>query len=192
MLDKYEKYGKLPGKLVGNNIYFHKSLVGALPEELYHEINKLDALFFDNRWGYGYNIIKIDMNKDVVSFINSIEFDLVDEPRIDNVYLIKDNKLDKVLSYTHHKNIPVYHHKWMLVSNHYKGFNVEKSKRRSVWWENHPVVLKRKQEDKYFKSKIGMSNYWNNLLQEMNEYDTYSTIERNGFFILHTWRDVKL
>lgn len=169
MMDKYKSYGKLPGKKVGDNIYFHKSLMSILPKELYSKLLELDRKFYKYKWGIGYNIIKIDMRNDVVSFIMSEEFDRIDEPCIDLVYVLKENSYPKEIDYTDRNKdiIPIYHHKWMFVSDFYKGFDVIESKERSDWWEKHPVVLKRKSEDKYFKSRIGLYGYWKEVLKEI-------------------------
>ena len=166
-------FNKLPGKHVGDRVYIHRTSIAMLPEELHDRLQELDELFFKNKWGKGYNIIKLDILSDDVSFILSDEFDVVDEPRIDFAYVIRDKKLFRVIDYSKYKkeSISIYHHKWSFVSPHYKGFDIEKSKRRSEWWENHPVVLKRKKEDKYFKSKIGSTGYWNKLLEEIGDYD---------------------
>lgn len=174
MVSDKRGFNKLPGKHVGDRVYIHRTLVGALPRELHDKLQELGELFFKNKWGEGYNIIKLDIFSDDVSFILSDEFDVVDEPRIDFAYVIRDKKLFRTIDYSKYKkeSIPIYHHKWAFVGEDYKGFNVEESKKRSEWWENHPVVLNRKKADKYFKSKIGSTGYWNELLKEIDEYDS--------------------
>ena len=173
MLKDYKPYSNLFGKLVGDNLYLHRSAIYSLPKELCYELLHLDSLFFTNKWGEGYNIIKLDMRNDVISFILSSEFDTVDEPCIDVVHIIKNNKLDRVIDYRKRdkSKVPIYHHKWIMVTHGYKGFDVRSSKERTMWWTNHPVVLVRRLEDKYFKSKIGMYGYWQDLLRVMKKYD---------------------
>jgi len=172
--DKYKReFKNLPGKHVSDRVYIHRCVIAMLPQELHDKLQKLDELFFRNKWGKGYNIIKLDIFSDDISFILSEEFDIVDEPRIDYAYIIRDKKLFRRIDYSKFKKemVPIYHHKWMFVALYYKGFDIEKSKRRSEWWENHPVVLERKKNDKFFKSKIGSYGYWNKLLEEIDAYD---------------------
>ena len=173
MFDKYKSYGKLQGKHVVYNHYIHKSLLPEMPIELHKEINMLDKKLYFHNSDAIYNIIKIDTRKDTISFILSKEFDKMDEPCLDTVYVMKSFGKMKVIDYTHRNkdNIPVYHHKWMMVGGDYDGFDVKESYKRSEWWYNHPVVLDRKKKDRFFKARVGMYGYWNELLKEMNKYD---------------------
>jgi hypothetical protein len=174
MINKHAIFKNLPGKHIGGRIYMHRTCIGSLPRELYDKLQELDELFFNNKWGKGYNIIKLDGFGDDISFIFSEEFDVSDEPRIDYAYIIRDKKLFRTIDYSKFRKevIPVYHHKWMFVRPDYKGFDVEKSKQRSEWWEKHPVILDRMKNDRFFKCTIGSYRYWNDLLKEMNEYDS--------------------
>jgi len=163
------------GKHIGNKLYLHRSLVGTLPEKMYNELMRLDEEFFkymrkDNPKFKGYNIIKIDFSTNTVSFILSKRFDTDDEPKIDMVYVLSNDEtfyIRLIIDYRGKKSVPIYHHKWMMVSYRYKGFDVEASTARSKWWENHPFIKHMMKKDKYFKSHIGYSKYWEEVLHFM-------------------------
>lgn len=172
-MSKYVKHNidKVKGKHIGNNLYFHVSQLPYLPKDLRDEISELSLIL--NRYSYNYNIIKIDKYGGDISLIMSRDFNDVDEPHIDKSYRMMDKLPPKVIDYDLREanKIPVYHHKWMLVRDDYKGFDVKKSKERSEWWKNHPIVLNHIVRDKYFKSRIGLNGFWNNILKEIDEYE---------------------
>lgn len=161
------------GKKVGTNLYIHSSMIYTLPEEVRDYISELKALFFMEKWGKDFNIVKYDVKTNDVSFIFSPDFDTSDEPLVDIVYNIKNKHLAKIIDYTTRDEAKrqIYHHKWTMVGEDYEGFDVKNSKNRSDWWENHPVVLERKKNDKTFKSRIGMYGYWKELMTEIKKYD---------------------
>ena len=55
-------------------------------------------------------------------------------------------------------NIPIYHHKWMMVSDDYHGFNVDEAKKRS---EKIEEVIKKYSID---KKRIGYKTYWKEVV----------------------------
>lgn len=161
------------GKKIGPHLYIHKSAVEDLPSALHSKIVGLQRLFISNKWGKDYNLIKINNLTGDVSFMLSSDFDTSDEPMLDAVYLIRNNRLIKTTDYTKRElsKRQIYHHKWMMVDDYYKGFDIGASKEHSEWWLHHPLVSSRRQADKNFSSKIGSYGYWANLIKELKEYD---------------------
>jgi len=139
-----------PGKFIGGKTYIHRQYtLGYLPET---HCWKLRFIFpiaegdpnYDPHW----NILKVGPYS--MSFISCPMFDIEPEPVVENsLYVPFASKTKKVgerifvddiiinpLDITLHKGgTQVYHHKWMMVGDDYKGFDVEASKARSKWWE---------------------------------------------------------
>jgi hypothetical protein len=175
MLDKYKRYGHLPGKMVAGNLYFHMSMVFMLPEALSDRVLQDEKILRKHYPGCSVNIVKFNMNTDKISFIYSENFDTDPEPSLNMVYIMNDSLPPIIKNYNGRPKhtIPIYHHKWMFVSHHYKGFDVEESKKRSEWWQKHPIVIDYIKHNKYFKSKIGFLSFWNNVLADILEYDIF-------------------
>lgn len=174
MLDKYKHYKNSlsirTGKRVGNHLYIHKSAIWCLPQDLRDELLSIDELFFKHGFP-AYNIMKLDMDTGGISCILSEDFDIAHEPSIDISYLIKNGNWLKTIDYKNHKSVPIYHDKWKMVSHEYKGFDYHDAESRSWWWKQHPLVKEIQKKDKYFSSRIGMSNYWYKLTNRMELYD---------------------
>jgi hypothetical protein len=160
-------------KVIGSTFYIHRSAEWCLPQKLAEKVFELDNLFFKYKWGDACNIIKYDVKTDNASIIYSENFDREDFPTIDKVYVIKNKELSRIIDYTKRDvdNKQVYHHKWMMVSREYKGFNVRRSELLSDWWTQHPIIVKKMKEIPMFKSRIGYYGYWKQVLEEMQQYD---------------------
>lgn len=148
------KRGKRIGKLVMNCLYIHKSALDTLLDDekelVYEKIKYLSEDFV-------FDIIKIDMKNNTVSFTQSLDWDTSDEPEVGARITVKsDNSIIK-----RKKSTLIYHHKWAFVKDSYTGFDVEQSKKRSEYWENHPsiIALKEDKDEKFF-FKIGQKKYW--------------------------------
>ena len=132
-------------------LYIHKSILDQI--EVAEKILVYNAL---EKINIDYDIIKIDMKNQSVTFTQSHDWDSADEPTVgDSVTVKGDGTI--TITRTSQKNPLIYHHKWQFVSDDYKGFNVEESKRRSEKWLNHDRVLALNER---FNSKIGRKNYW--------------------------------
>lgn len=149
-------------KKVMNNYYVHKSNRYELfnicleVEHIKKIVNGLDG-FFD------YEIIKYDMLNHKLSLIKSPDWDTSNEPIVGDS-IIFDLTIGSDLSDTPYKKInarknnpQIYHNKWMFVSDNYKGFDIDKAKKRTELWNLIPNINKR---------KIGNKNYWISLLNE--------------------------
>ena len=166
------------GKKVGQNLYIHKSAIEDMPSKLCSKIRSLERAFITNNWGKDYNLIKINNLTGDVSFMLSNDFDTSDEPMLDTVYLIRNNRLVKTTDYTKRElsKRQIYHHKWTMVDDYYRGFDLNASKERSEWWLHHPVVALRRTNDKSFNSKIGMVGYWQDLMNEIKMFDNKNVV----------------
>lgn len=139
---KRSKYGV--GKLIGGTLYLHKNYVkGVVPKELLSATKQvLDAEFPH----YQYNVIKWDIKTGAISFCNSLEFDTVEEPVAGEFVTVKPDGSTRK-GYTKQ----IWHHKWLWVKDDYKGFDVDKSFKRSEIWLQIPDIE---------FSKIGNKTLW--------------------------------
>jgi hypothetical protein len=146
----------MTGKRVGQYLYIHISATGSLPKDIQDNILHYSKILKERYNFEYYDVIKIGIKTPTISFIQTIGWDTLPEPFITKVYKVTSNGAISFHDYT--KQNIIYHHKWMFVNSDYKGFNIEESKQRSEYWERHPEILKMRQKDSTFKSKIG--NYW--------------------------------
>lgn len=149
---------RIPGKKVGSYLYIHKS---ALPEIDYKTqllIKKTSRYLPET---FEYEVLKISKQTQSVSFIQSPDWNESDEPMVGDSI-----KITPAGETTYRKgrkeNPQIYHHKWMMVDDHYKGFDVERSKARSKMWQSTKI--------KYDKKKIGNLNYWEKFISQV-EYN---------------------
>lgn len=147
-------------KRIGNNFYVHKSNIYEILDffddlniDRIKEIEELLPEYFE------YEIIKINKNKNKISFISSPDWDYAREPIVGDVYTT--NFSDICFKLTKSKG-QIYHHKWMFVSDTYNGFDLKKSKEWSDLWTK--VIP----NSKDIKSRIGYNKYWIEILKEFN------------------------
>lgn len=149
---KLKRYKNKVGKDIGGFTYFHKQYINQFPDVEDNILQK--SLLLPN--DFKYNTIKYNRKNGEVSFINSPDFDTSDEPISKDSYTVKG---DGTLKYYNPKTPAIWHHKWLWVMDDYKGFDVDESKKRSVFWnkelENHP--------DKRIRSRIGSKKIWDEL-----------------------------
>jgi len=153
---------KIPvGKKVIDAIYFHKDYLydmiykhKLVPKEV-HDKASLECMANYYNW----EILKYDSRKRTFTFIGCPCFDYHFEPAI--TYTLTYNfHTDKVTERHYQdgtipaKNPPIYHHKWLMVSDDYSRFSVEQVKMRSILIEQ---VIKKYHIN---KSKIGFLNFW--------------------------------
>lgn len=153
-------------KKIGNIIYIHRTAIDILEKkekQLVEECVKLIPKKFC------YEIIKINLKKQEVSFIFSPNWDIAPEPFVGDSYKVNFKEKNILYSKSKRNNKQIYHHKWMFVKEDYKGFDIEKSKKRSILWENSDL--------QFDKKKIGNWNYWNeevlSKLEKNNEIWKY-------------------
>jgi len=142
MVDK--EYGF--GKKMGNTIYFHKNYeYNVLPHKLIRDVKRMLPSDFE------YTIIKWDKGTENISFIYSEDWDISNEPIVDDSYRYSNG----ILKYRKKPNRDqIYHHKWMFVKPSYNGFDYNESKSHSLMW------YKTKE---YNYRMIGFKDYWDSL-----------------------------
>lgn len=140
-----KRFGNV-GKKMGDDLYFHKDYVLEYIGDYFY--NKVKSILPK---GFNFNIIKYNEKYGSISFIDSPDFDIADEPIVGDSYKITT---DGKITFTRRKSVPqIYHHKWLFVKDDYKGFDVEQSKERSKKWLEYSDIIN--------MSKIGYQNYWN-------------------------------
>lgn len=148
---KLKRYKGIVGKPMMEYVYFHKNYIDKFPEWKANILDKMSYLPKD----FQYNTIRYNTKNGIVSFINSPNFDLSDEPISGENYTVDNDGTLK--HYNQPANPTIWHHKWLWVQDDYKGFDVERSKERSIYWNkylpNEPGIKKR----------IGSSAFWNSL-----------------------------
>lgn len=144
-------------KKVGSSIYIHKSAINQISEKYLEFYNAI--FLFKDSVELEYEVIKWDNSNKTISFIESDNWNEANEPNVGRSVVIKTECGDiKIIS----PKGQIYHHKWMFVNDDYDGFDVSKSKERSIMWES--ILPKTKD----VKSRIGYKKYWNALLEEYN------------------------
>ena len=143
------KRHKEVGKLIGGNLYIHKSYVNVLPQEKFlTALNYLEK----NVFNFNYTIVKYNKENESFSFINSPDFDKNDEPIAGDSILVSKEANFK---FTKQKKDPqIYHHKWLFVKDDYSGFDVKKNIKRTVAWKE------KMGNNKEMSSRIGTQSVW--------------------------------
>ncbi len=141
-----------PGKKCRNNLYIHRDYIDLvdIPEHLY--IDRYNRLMGKDILP-GVDIIKYDRTHGTVSLIGCFDFDGEDEPIIQMVWTDL-----RQINYTRSTG-SIYHHKWMMVGDDYKGFDIDASKQRSarikqVMWENPGIAPHLTGNQVYWKTRV--------------------------------------
>lgn len=119
-----------PGRLAGTNIYIHRLYAERLPADL------LAEALHEVPQGWQYTVIKFDRNIQAFSFIHSPDFDTADDPEIGDSITVKRDGQTYFRSRCQRQQL--WHHKWLMVTDMYTGFDVEASKRHSLRWLSLP------------------------------------------------------
>lgn len=131
------------GKEIGGAVYVHRMYEGHLPPPVRNAAKHLQADF-------DYTVVKF-VEKDLcVSFVLCPDFDSADEPAVGDIVRIDANGTKQF--FRQQADPFIYHHKWLFVMDDYGGFDVEKSKSRSISWLGlDGIDMKR----------IGRRSFWN-------------------------------
>jgi hypothetical protein len=130
------------GKEIGGAVYLHRDYQDLLGVAVSAAQARIPADF-------PYTIIKYSLRTGNVTFIASPDFDVSPEPIAGDHWIVPPEnpaRFRPVLPDPY-----LYHHKWLMVSDDYKGFDVEASKARSRQWLSLPGID---------KSRIGRRSYW--------------------------------
>lgn len=147
---QYLREAKLPrrwrgnvGKSIGGNIYAHIMYADEIiPGKLLNDAKQ-------QLGGFKYNIVKYTPKTGAITFIQSPEFDTVDEPAVGPAMLVKPDGTTRLMKPS--GDPWIYHHKWLWVKDDYPGFDVGEAKQRSAKWMSLPDID---------YSRIGKKSYW--------------------------------
>jgi hypothetical protein len=143
------------GKLIGGNLYFHKSYLEKLPMKIQFDVRNAQEKISSN---FNYVAIKYNMDGSDVSFIASPDFDSSNEPIVG--ISMKVTSKGKVTTTPPSNDPLIWHHKWQWVMDDYQGFNVEESKLRSIEWKSKLGT------NKDISNRIGRLSFWNQWTDE--------------------------
>lgn len=130
------------GKEIGGAVYVHRKYADVLGDRVATATNQIPVNF-------DYDVVKLNLRNDSVSFIRCKDFDSADEPTVGEILTVQPSGESK-------RRLPpvdpeIYHHKWLFVRDDYNGFDVENSRRRSLAW----ISL-----DDVDRKRIGRKKYW--------------------------------
>lgn len=156
-------------KKVGYCYYAHISNIRELINSLnYEHGSRLMQVLTDNDreiknalvgviYVNNYQIVKYNLKDYSVSLIQSEDWDAANEPTVGDSYCFKIDGNVRIIK----GGSKVYHNKWQFVSKDYKGFDIERAKRRTEEWNSIQGIEK-------IKNRIGSKRFWINLLKENN------------------------
>ena len=102
---------------------------------------------------FPFNVVKVGVRNNVVSFFNSPDFDTDPEPTAGQ-YINVNLDNDKV---NQGNSKYIWHHKWLWVMDDYPGFDVEESFQRSQKWLQIPDID---------FSRIGKREFWDQTIKD--------------------------
>jgi len=146
---------RTPGKRIGTKLWVHVSAKDVLPQDKLKRAEKTAGDF-------PATVIKFDSSTGDITFINSPDFDTASEPRVGRQLLVRPDGSHRDMA--PHEDPQIYHHKWLMVRDTYKGFDVGASKARSSVIDR---VVK-----KADKSRIGNLSYWKEKIVPMLKEST--------------------
>ncbi len=164
------------GKRMGNNLYFHISYAEEiLGKRKFNKAKKIASKIYKDKYNCLGNVeigdnededvtvIKYNKKKNSISFIFCYGFNDDIEPAITGSICINLNdETGKIISYN--KDFPIYHHKWLMVKDTYKGFEVWSMKEIKERSEKIAKIINSGLFNIDIK-KIGSWNYWNKILE---------------------------
>jgi SAM-dependent methyltransferase len=139
------------GKRVGYDYYVHKSAEDVVPNDV---LSKAKEKIGD----YEYDIVKYNNKDNSISFIESPDFDVADEPTVGKSIKVS---ADGKVSSPRKGGVTVYHHKWNMVRPDYIGFDYQDAIERSVRW------TQKLESTGINRNKIGNKNYWETVIIPM-------------------------
>lgn len=160
-------------KIVGSCIYVHKSNFKEIAEILTKREKNLDLL--QSKLDYivraklivksyhkefNYEIVKYDLKKNCISFIDSPDWLTANEPEVGDGWRCDLNSFQWKFIPARKNNKQIYHGKWRFVDqSFYKDFDVIESYNREKQWQAIPGI-------KEVKKYIGNKDFWVKFLNE--------------------------
>lgn len=179
-----EQPTKRIGKEIGGSVYLHHTYVANHPRIPQEEYDKAVGILKEKHPNHNFNIVRYGYtgaDKGSFSFINSPDFDTSPEPISGDSVRIN---VDGSTKLTKQKNDPqIYHHKHEWVDDNYTGFDVQKSKERSAYY--NPIIDKIKETNPKIRSRMGTLSVWKKeVLPHLNEqllfvYEEYDSLINN-------------
>jgi DNA phosphorothioation-associated putative methyltransferase len=119
------------GKRIGGAVYVHRQYEDVLGEAMIAAKKKLPD-------GFEYTVIKHNEINGNFSFIYCNDFDTVHEPSTGKFAVVNSDGTLK--THAALADPYIYHHKWLFVAEEYDGFDISKSRERSLAWLSLPDV----------------------------------------------------
>ncbi len=135
------------GKEIGGAVYVHRKyecVFGAVVEEARKYLPP----------DFSYTVVRLTLANSSVSFVEVPDFDTAPEPALGTIIVVKTDGWCRRMEAP--RDPLIYHHKWLFVKDHYDGFDVEESKRRSAAWLALPEID---------KLRIGRRSYWRQYVE---------------------------
>jgi hypothetical protein len=144
-------------KKVGHCVYLHYTNIEELIDYVdSDEWNRVMEILFDYI-AYPVAVIKYNLKTQAISLIQSPNWDTANEPDVgDGIKILKSGEVKSIKA-----KGQVYHNKWQFVGKNYRGFDIQKAKKRTQLWSSIPEV-------KSVKNKIGYKKFWLKFLEEHN------------------------
>jgi hypothetical protein len=145
------------GKKMGHDLYVHKDYTDNIPKDVHD--NALNLLHKEHP-DFKHNIVKYNKKTNNISFLNSPDFDTEHEPHIHDSVIVKPEGTTK---YIKPLKVPwIYHQKHEFVGDDYKGFDIDRSKKRAVQYKTaiQKVADEKGVPTKQISSRIGNRDYW--------------------------------
>lgn len=130
------------GKEIGGAVYVHRSYESVLGSTVQHAKALIPPDF-------PYAVVKLRIGNGAVSFVESADFDSCPEPQVGAIWTTGRDGSTRYLPPL--EDPWIYHHKWLMVDDAYRGFDVEESRERSRSWLALSGVDKR---------RVGRRSYW--------------------------------
>jgi len=130
------------GKEIAGAVYIHRAYQAMLGDCVLLALARVPTEF-------NYTIVKYGFRSGAVSFVFSPDFDTSPEPVVSDHWSVSLNapaRFRRAL-----KDPYIYHHKWLMVSEDYEGFDVRESRERSRRWLALPGID---------LSRIGRQSFW--------------------------------
>lgn len=141
------------GKTIGPFVYINYYYQHILPENF----KKARGILLKAKKDFNYDVIKYNKKTGETSFISSPDFDTADEPIIGDSYKVTPE--GEITFRKQSADPEIYHHKWLMVTDTYPGFDVAESMERSKEWLRIPNID---------FSRIGRKSYWEkNILPKL-------------------------
>jgi hypothetical protein len=131
------------GKEIGGSVYVHRQYEEVLGAAVASAKRSLPSDF-------KYDVVKFNHRTQTVSFLQCPRFDHDPEPAIAAAIIVRPDGTKRLREFRA-DDPPIYHHKWLFVTDDYTGFDVEESERRSAAWLALPDID---------TSRIGRQSYW--------------------------------